>query len=121
MLARLTKEYEILFNKVKFIQAIISETLKINKVKRSIILQRVVEIGLKPMSEINKVMLKFAKLGMGKTAASKPAEEEEEAKEEEVKENAEQAQLTAKSKDFEYLLGMPMWSLTEEKIDELIR
>jgi DNA topoisomerase-2 len=26
-----------------------------------------------------------------------------------------------KAKDFEYLLGMPMWSLTEEKIDELIK
>ena len=41
MLAKLQKEYEILFNKVQFIQAIISETLKINKVKRVIILQRV--------------------------------------------------------------------------------
>ena len=38
MLAKLQKEYEILFNKVQFIQAIISETLKINKVKRVIIL-----------------------------------------------------------------------------------
>lgn len=53
MLARLTKEYEILFNKVKFIQAIVSETLKINKVKRAIIIHRVIELGLKPMSEIN--------------------------------------------------------------------
>lgn len=68
MLAKLSKDYEILFNKVKFIQAIISETLKINKVKRSVILQRVIDLGLKPMSEINKVMAKFAHLGPGKGA-----------------------------------------------------
>ena len=73
MLARLSKEYEILFNKVKFIQAIISETLKISKVKRAIIIQRIQELGLKPMSEINKIMMKYASLGPGKTSA-KPAD-----------------------------------------------
>lgn len=73
MLARLMKEYEILFNKVKFIQAIISETLKINKVKRAIIIQRVQELGLKPMSEINKLMLKYTTLGPGKSS-TKPAD-----------------------------------------------
>jgi hypothetical protein len=41
MLARLQKEYEILLNKVQFITAIVSDTLKINKVKRNILLQRV--------------------------------------------------------------------------------
>lgn len=71
MLAKLQKEYEILFNKVQFIQAIISETLKINKVKRIIILKRVQELGLKPMSELNKLLQKFANLGPGKVI-SKP-------------------------------------------------
>jgi DNA topoisomerase II len=52
MLAKLSKDYEILFNKVKFIQAIISETLKINKVKRNVIIERVIALGLKPMSEL---------------------------------------------------------------------
>jgi len=66
MLAKLSKDYEILFNKVKFIQAIIAETLKINKVKRNIILERLIALGLKPMSEIMKIMQKFAHLGPGK-------------------------------------------------------
>jgi len=34
MLAKLQKDYEILFNKVKFIQAVIAGTVKITKVKR---------------------------------------------------------------------------------------
>ena len=76
MLAKLQKEYEILNNKVQFIQAIISETLKINKVKRVIILQCVIELGLKPMSELNKPLQKFARLGPGKII-SKPVDAQE--------------------------------------------
>jgi len=48
-LAKLLKDYEILFNKVKFIQAVISGTIQINKVKRQIIMIRCREIGLKTM------------------------------------------------------------------------
>jgi DNA topoisomerase II len=75
MLAKLQKDYEILFNKVKFIQAIISETLKINKVKRNVILQRLQELGLKPMSELNKIMEPFAHLGPGNSAIKAVTEE----------------------------------------------
>jgi hypothetical protein len=34
MLAKLLKDYEILFNKVRFIQGVIAGNIKINKVKR---------------------------------------------------------------------------------------
>jgi DNA topoisomerase-2 len=34
MLALLMKDYELLFNKVKFVQAVIAGTIKINKEKR---------------------------------------------------------------------------------------
>lgn len=63
MLARLKKEYEILVNKVKFIQGVIAETLKINKVKRKILVKNMVDFGLKPMSAIHAIMLKFANVG----------------------------------------------------------
>ena len=53
MLARLNKDYEILVNKVKFIQAVIAETLKINRIKRKVIIRSMVDFGLKTMSEIN--------------------------------------------------------------------
>lgn len=56
MLARLNKEYEILVNKVKFIQGVIAESLKINKVKRKILVKNMVDFGLKPMSAIHAIM-----------------------------------------------------------------
>jgi DNA topoisomerase-2 len=43
-------------------------------------------------------------------SASSEEEQEEEVKEEEIP-----------AKDYDYLLSMPLWSLTEEKIDELER
>lgn len=63
MLARLNKEYEILVNKVKFIQGVIAENLKINRVKRKILVKNMVEFGLKPMSAIHAIMQKFAHIG----------------------------------------------------------
>ena len=60
MLARLMKEYEVLVNKVKFIQGVITESLRINKVKRKVLIESMVEFGLKPMSEIEAIMRRFA-------------------------------------------------------------
>jgi len=56
MLASLNKEYEILFNRVKFIQAVIDDKLKITKQKRQVILRALLDFGLKPMSEIAKIL-----------------------------------------------------------------
>jgi len=47
MLARLMKEYELLFNKVRFIQAVIGGNIKINKVKRQAIMKQCKDLGLK--------------------------------------------------------------------------
>ena len=63
MLARLQKEYEILVNKVNFIRAVNAETLKINRVKRKIIIRAMVDMQLKPMSKINEIMAQFMQVG----------------------------------------------------------
>lgn len=70
MLARLQKEYEILVQKVNFIRAINSESLKINRVKRRIIIRTLVEMQFKKMSEINAIMAQF--MNVGPQAHSKP-------------------------------------------------
>jgi hypothetical protein len=82
------------------------------------------------MSELNKLLQKFTKLGPGKVI-SKPIDAQENENENEAEAEAEvqlqvvvdeeQESLNAKAKDYEYLLGMPMWNLTEEKIEELTR
>lgn len=63
MLARLQKENEILVNKVKFIQGVINEQLRINRVKRKVLVRTMVEFGLAKISDINAIMAKFAAVG----------------------------------------------------------
>ena len=63
MLARLDKEHEILVNKVNFIRAVNAETLRINRVKRKILVRAMVDMRLKPMSEINEIMAQFMMVG----------------------------------------------------------
>ena len=65
MLARLQKENEILVNKVKFIQGVIGDALKINKVKRKVLVRSMVDFGLAKISEINAIMNRFASVGPG--------------------------------------------------------
>ena len=112
MLARLMKDYELLFNKVKFIQAVIGGTIKINKVKRQLIMKQCKDLGLKTIDQINSVMSKWIKIKDIKAVLDSASSQEEQ--EDEVKEEI-------PIKDYDYLLSMPLWSLTEEKIEELIR
>ena len=83
MLAKLQKDYEILFNKVKFIQAVISEQIKINRVKRKAILKSLEQFGLKKFSQLEAIMAEFTKVGPNKktVAALNPNENEEETEE----------------------------------------
>ena len=116
MLAKLLKDYEILFNKVKFIQAVIAGTIKINKVKRQQIMLKCKEIGLKSMVDLNKIMDPFIK-DKKKQARIVSAQEQtgsgDEAVVEEVKENE------IPVFHYDYLLSMPLWSLTEERVIDL--
>ena len=126
MLARLQKEYEILVNKVKFIQGVIAEGLKINRVKRKALIRAMVDFGLKPMCKINEIMARFAQVGpqahvkpIKAAGEAAPDEEEKSGELPPIDDDAEDGEVPAK--EFEYLLGMPMWSVTEERVDQLIR
>ena len=90
------------------------------------LIHNMVEFGLKPMSELIAIMNKFADVGPNvhakkiKVAAeSKDADNAAEdgggIPEEELKEGE------VSAKEFEYLLSMPMWSVTEERVEQLIR
>ena len=56
MLAKLQKEYQTLLNKVRFIQGVISEEIKINRVKRRDVVKRLRQLGLKTWSELNEIL-----------------------------------------------------------------
>lgn len=56
MLQKLRRDYEILVNKVRFVRGVIAEEIQISKVKKQRILARLVEYGLKPMSELRAIL-----------------------------------------------------------------
>jgi DNA topoisomerase-2 len=94
---RLQEAYERLDNRVRFIKAIIAGTLVINNRKRDTILADLVAQGFKP----------FPKRSGRKTAEEAAAEEEAAADE------------APGAHDYDYLLSMPLWSLTMEKVNKL--
>jgi DNA topoisomerase II len=59
MLANLEREFDLLSNKVRFIRAIISEELKVNRVKKQNILANLQKLGFKPLSKINSILEEF--------------------------------------------------------------
>jgi DNA topoisomerase-2 len=114
MLAKLKKEYEILKNKVRFIKAVIEETVKIKRVKRSDIVKQLKTQGFLTMSELNEIQQDKKKL-----TVVNPDNEEEKREQEEDEDMVEEGQIPAK--EYDYLLTMPLWSLSDEKIKELNR
>ena len=127
MLARLQREHELLVNKVKFIQGVISEEIQIRRVARKPLVQSLVAFGLKPISKINAIMAQFANMGIGKKKVKSAGEVPEDGEEEENKDEdalpdedeIEEGQVPAK--EYDYLLSMALWALTEERVEQLIR
>lgn len=114
LLARLQRECETLRNKVKFILAIVQDQLKVNNVKRKVLLQVLKGDGYTMQSELEK-MHQDGKRSV-RTAAEKPADEDAEA---EAEDQAMEDEGEIQSSEYDYLLRMPLWSLTEEKVLEL--
>lgn len=118
MLGKLQQEYEILFNKVKFIQAVIANKLFISGKKRTLIIQQCREHQLKTWPELQQIMQKFIKNEAIKTRVAKNSNQEDQ---DEANDDEERKEESANSaKDYDYLLTMPLWSLSQEKIDDLI-
>lgn len=119
MMLALNAELSKLDNRARFILMVVNEQLKINKVSKSILLTDLWRH-------------KFALLAHGRKTISKEQESEQEQEvgdldmEMNVEEKIEirgQA-VPAESKlraGYEYLLSMPLWSLTLEKVNELKR
>ena len=106
LISKLTREVETLNNKVRFILAVINEELIIRKKKKVVLVKELLQKGFATKSQLNKIF-------------NEPTihTEVQEAKEQEVESEGEQAEVPAK--EYDYLLGMPMWSLTYEKVEAL--
>ena len=99
----MTRDLEKWTNQARFILMIIEGKLVVSKKKKAILVQELRAHNFKPISKSNDTM---------KDKNLDPLADEDEEKEDE-----ENAELGAA--DYDYLLSMPIWSLTKERIDRL--
>ncbi len=137
MLSTLKRDLNIIDNKVRFILGVIDETIVVKRQKRKVIVVMLFKKGFTPYSkftigdEQDKLAEKLLVI-QAEQAEAENAEEEENEKEkekEEGKENAGEAKgrkktddtgLPVPTKEYDYLLSMPMWSLTYERVEQLL-
>ncbi|OGM42747.1 DNA topoisomerase II [Aspergillus bombycis] len=104
-LSQLQKELDRLSNQARFVQEIIDGKLVISKKKKNILVQELKEKGYKAFPKV---------------AEAVKAGEEEPVVEEEGEESDSQ-DTEVLSNAYDYLLGMPIWSLTQERVEKLRR
>ncbi|OCF33010.1 DNA topoisomerase II [Kwoniella heveanensis BCC8398] len=92
----INKQFERLSNQARFVQMIIAKELNVNNKKRSNLVAELRSLKFKPFP---------------KKAVAKAAGEEEPTLDEEDE---------GLASDYDYLLGMAIWSLTQEKVEKLL-
>ncbi|KAJ5884702.1 DNA topoisomerase II eukaryotic-type [Penicillium taxi] len=103
-LSELQRVLEKLSNQARFVQMIIDGKLVISKKKKLVLVTELKDKGFKPIVKVADA----AKLG-----ESEPVVEEGE--------EPEDTNIETMSSSYDYLLGMPMWSLTQERVEKLRR
>jgi len=108
LVAQLTQDWKKLQNKVRFILAVIAEEFIVRNRKKKEIIDDLVKEGYDPFPEERKRKLK-------KEEKVEKVEDEEEEDDEKPK----KIEKTGLEKDYDYLLGMKLWSLTVEYVEHL--
>jgi DNA topoisomerase-2 len=93
-------QFEKLSNQARFVKMIISKELVVSNRKKADIVEELRQKKFRPFPKVPK---------------AKAAGETEDA-EEGANDEAEEATTGGTSTDYDYLLGMPIWSLTKEKV-----
>eukprot|EP00746_Dinoflagellata_sp_MGD_P000192 gnl/MRDRNA2_/MRDRNA2_100347_c0_seq1.p1 gnl/MRDRNA2_/MRDRNA2_100347_c0~~gnl/MRDRNA2_/MRDRNA2_100347_c0_seq1.p1 ORF type:complete len:1217 (+),score=298.86 gnl/MRDRNA2_/MRDRNA2_100347_c0_seq1:80-3730(+) len=109
LLRRLGREAEILTAKTRFILMVVKGELVVRKRKIAELLAELLQKGFKKMSDLQ---------GADKAEAEEGNDAEPDDDEDEADQEAARGAAVA-TKEFEYLLGMPLQSLTYEKVQEL--
>ncbi|VWU52190.1 DNA topoisomerase 2, putative, partial [Hepatocystis sp. ex Piliocolobus tephrosceles] len=108
LIAKLEKEKRIISNKTKFILAIVNNELIVNRKKRKVLVEELYRKGYDPYKDIHKL-------------------KKEEIFEQELQETADNEEDNEEIvggvtlKDYDYLLSMPIYNLTLEKVEELVK
>ncbi|KAG8998298.1 DNA topoisomerase 2 [Tulasnella sp. 427] len=100
---QLRDQWDKLTNQARFVQMIIEKKFVISKRKKSDLVNELRKLEFRPF---------------GRVAKAKAAGEDEPA----VEDHEDEDEATSgTSMDYDYLLGMPLWSLTEEKVAKLLK
>lgn len=99
------KELEKFTNQARFVKMIIDNKLSISKKKKSVLIAELQKLNFKAFPKVQD--------------ASKAGELERSVQEEEEEEADNEGEIAANS--YDYLLGMPLWSLTQERVEKLMR
>lgn len=120
LLSSMKRDLEILDNKVRFITAVINEQLIIRKKKKKALVDELYNSGFSPMSKINKIKIQnnYEEVPVLQNNANEG--DDNEAKNEEENE-VEEEETVVPASDYDYLLSMPLWSLTYERVDDLLK
>ena len=99
------KELERFTNQARFVKMIIDNKLSISKKKKPVLIAELQKLNFKPFPKVQD--------------ASKAGELERTVQEEEEEEADNEGEIAANS--YDYLLGMALWSLTQERVEKLMR
>lgn len=115
MLARLKKECETLSNKARFIKAVVEGTVIIAGRKKQNIAKQLQDQRFATQTQLDAIQKDENRL----TVVKDDADDEEEVKADDQVDLMEVDNGEVAPKEFDYLLSMPLWSLSKEKIEEL--
>ncbi|KYQ90029.1 DNA topoisomerase II [Tieghemostelium lacteum] len=116
---KLLEEYNRLSNKARFILAVVNKEIEINKVKKVDILKRLKEMKFdKILKNANQSTRKKLKAKSGKNFEEEDAIESD--NEEERDEDEMEVDQDEDSKGYDYLLSLPLWSLTLERVKKIM-
>ncbi|KAL4892778.1 DNA topoisomerase [Aspergillus ambiguus] len=104
-LSELQKELDKLSNQARFVQMIIDGKLVVSKKKKATLVAELKEKGFKPFPKVKEAV---------KAGEVEPVVEEEE-------EESDEGDTEVLSNAYDYLLGMAIWSLTQERVEKLRR
>ncbi|CAE8627897.1 unnamed protein product [Polarella glacialis] len=110
LVAKLTRETEILSNKARFILMVVKGELELRRKKKADLLRELKQQGFTPMSQLDAIM-------KGKTSVGVPQDAEAGGGAAEA--SADDASDKTDKSEYDYLLGMNLWSLTFEKVEEI--
>lgn len=101
------KELEKLSNQARFVKMIIDNKLIVSKKKKSVLVAELQKLGF----------TRFPKVA----DAKKQGEFEEVVEDDNNEGDDDSAEVAAGASDYDYLLGMAIWSLTQERVEKLLR